>query len=248
MAILDISYLAAAGGGIVSFLSPCVLPLVPAYLCFVTGATLDELAGTEDEQAKVPVSHAFQASLAFVLGFSTVFVSLGASASAVSAVLTEHLAVLAQVAGVIIIVLGLHYVGVFRIAFLNREMRFNPARKLPGWFGAYVVGIAFAFGWTPCIGPILATILAIAASRDTLGFGVSLLAVYSLGLGIPFVIAALGIQSFSGFFLMFRRHIRKVEMVAGALLIVTGVMFLTGTFQALSYILLDLFPALQEIG
>lgn len=248
MAALELSYLAAAGGGIASFLSPCVLPLVPAYLCFVTGATLDELAGTEDQQAKISTSRALTSSVAFVLGFSTVFVSLGASASAVNSLLTEHLQFLAQAAGVVIIILGLHYVGVFRIAFLNREMRFNPVQKLPGWFGAYVVGIAFAFGWTPCIGPILATVLAIAASRDTLGYGVSLLAVYSLGLGIPFIIAALGIQSFSGFFQSFRRHLRTVEMVAGVLLIATGVMFLTGTFQTLSYLMLDLFPTLAEIG
>ncbi len=128
------------------------------------------------------------------------------------------------------------------------SIRFNPVQKLPGWFGAYVVGLAFAFGWTPCIGPILGGILAIAASRDTLGFGVSLLAVYSLGLGVPFIIAALGIQSFSSFFQRFRRHLRTVEMGAGVLLIVTGVMFLTGTFQTLSYLMLDLFPALSKIG
>jgi cytochrome c-type biogenesis protein len=245
---LDISYLAAAGGGIASFLSPCVLPLVPAYLCFVTGATLDELAGSDEDAAKVPVLHALTSALSFVLGFSTVFVALGASASAVNAVLNEHMVLLGQVAGAIIIILGLHYVGLFRIAFLNREMRFNPATKLPGWFGAYVVGLAFAFGWTPCIGPILGTILAIAGSRDTLGYGVSLLAVYSLGLGVPFILAALGIRSFTGFFQGFRRHLRTVEMVAGVLLIGAGVMFLTGSMQELAYLMQEWFPGFQEIG
>lgn len=248
MAALDISYLAAAGGGIASFLSPCVLPLVPAYLCYVTGASLEELAATDGREKAVPATRTLALALAFVLGFSTVFVALGASASAVNAVLSEHMTVLAQVAGVVIIVLGLHYVGLFRIAVLNRELRFNPTAKLPGWLGAYVIGIAFAFGWTPCIGPILATILTIAASRETLGFGVSLLAVYSLGLGIPFIIAAMGIRSFSGFFQRFRRHFRTVELFVGVLLIATGVMFLTGTFQTLSYVFLDLFPALAEIG
>jgi len=248
LAGIEISYLAAAGGGIASFLSPCVLPLVPAYLCFVTGSTLDELAGSEDQVASVPAARAFSSALAFVLGFSTVFVALGASASAVSAGLRDNQALLAQVAGVIIIVLGLHYVGLFRIALLNREIRFNPTTKLPGWFGAYVVGIAFAFGWTPCIGPILGTILAIAATRDTLGFGVSLLAVYSLGLGVPFIVAALGIRSFAGFFQGFRRHLRTVEMAAGVLLIATGVMFLTGSFQELGYLMQEWFPGLEQVG
>jgi cytochrome c-type biogenesis protein len=214
----------------------------------VTGSTLDELAGADDQADGVPVSHALSSALAFVFGFSTVFVSLGASASVISAGLRDNQALLAQVAGVIIIVLGLHYAGLFRIALLNREIRFNPTTKLPGELGAYVVGIAFAFGWTPCIGPILGTILAIAATRDTLGFGVSLLAVYSLGLGVPFIIAALGIRSFSGFFQSFRRHLRTVEMVAGVFLIGTGVMFLTGSFQEMGYLLQEWFPGLENIG
>ena len=248
MAALEISYLAAAGGGIASFLSPCVLPLVPAYVCYITGSSLEELAETDIRQGGVPATHTFLSALAFVLGFSSVFVALGASASAVNALLSEHMTVLAQVAGAVIIVLGLHYVGLFRIAFLNRDIRFNAAANLPGWLGAYVIGVAFAFGWTPCVGPILATILTIAASQDTLGFGVSLLAVYSLGLGIPFIVAAMGIQFFSGFFQRFRRHLRTVELFVGVLLIATGVMFLTGTFQTLSYVFLEMFPALAEIG
>lgn len=245
---LGLSYVAAAGGGIASFLSPCVLPLVPAYICFVTGASLEDLAREENTKNTGLALRALASSVAFVLGFSTVFILLGATASAVSGLIRDHLDLLAQISGAVIIVLGLHYVGVFRIAVLYREMRFNPTKKLPGWFGAYVIGVAFAFGWTPCIGPILATILAIAASRDTLSFGVSLLAVYSLALGIPFIIAAIGIQSFSGFFQLFRRHLRKVEMAAGGLLIATGVMFLTGTFQILSYVFLDMFPALGDLG
>ena len=139
-------------------------------------------------------------------------------------------------------------VGLFRIAALNREIRFNPTEKLPGWFGAYIVGLAFAFGWTPCIGPILATILAIAASCDTLAFGISLLAVYSLPLGVPFIVTAIGIQSFSRFFQLFRRHLRKVEVIAGSLLIVTGVMFLSNTFQTLSSVIVGMFPTLGDIG
>ncbi len=242
----DISYLAAAGGGLISFLSPCVLPLVPAYLCFLAGVSLEELTGKEAARPVMP--RALLAALAFVLGFTTVFVTMGASASAVSGLVMQHMGVIGKVAGVVIIVLGLHYVGLFRIALLDRELRFNPRRIWGGWIGAYVIGLAFAFGWTPCIGPILATILTIAASRESLGFGTSLLTVYSLGLGIPFLLAALAVKPFLKFVGRFRAHLHKVEMGAGALLVVTGVMIFTNSLQSMGFYLLEMFPALGNIG
>ena len=243
----DISYLAAVGGGLVSFLSPCVLPLVPGYMCFLTGASLEQLT-TRDAAAREVMPRAVASALAFVMGFTTVFVIMGASASAINAFVFEHIEVIGKVAGALIVVLGLHYMGLLRIPLLNREARFNPERISGGWVGAYVIGLAFAFGWTPCIGPILGTILAIAGTEDSLGFGVSLLTVYSLALGIPFVIAAFALKPFMDFARRFRRHIRKVEMGAGALLVVTGVMMFTNSLQTLGFYLLETFPALGAIG
>ncbi len=260
MAAAELSYAAAAAGGALSFLSPCVLPLVPAYLCFVAGTTLDQLAGagagTEagmqgSAAAADPAlaRRAVLASLAFIAGFSTIFILLGASASAISHLLVQHIAVIAKVAGVVIIGFGLHYMGLLRIALLNREARFSPKpRPEFGLLGAYVVGLAFAFGWTPCIGPILATILTIAASRQDLSYGVSLLAVYALGLGIPFFAAALAINPFLRFVRTFRRHLRKVEIGAGLLMVVTGLLIFLGSLGMIGTYLLDLFPALARIG
>ncbi len=247
MSQFDITYLAAAGGGLVSFLSPCVLPLVPAYLCFLTGATLDELSAGGGANSALR-RHVVLSALAFVLGFSSVFMSLGASASAVNALLIHHMEGLAQIAGVVIILFGLHFMGLFRIAAFNRQFRFDPIGRPPGWFGAYLIGLAFGFGWTPCIGPILAAILAVAASRETLGDGVALLGAYSAGLGVPFLLAALGVPVFLGFTARMGAHMRKLELATGGLLVVTGALFLSGTFQTFSYILLEAFPVLGEIG
>lgn len=244
---MEMSFAVAALGGAISFLSPCVLPLVPAYLCFVAGTTLERLTGPEDE-AEASYRKVLPAAIAFVLGFTTVFVALGASASAVNRLLLGNFEIISQIAGAVIIVFGLHYMGLFRIALLYREARFNPDRIGGGAIGAYVVGLAFAFGWTPCIGPILATILTLAASSDSLERGVALLTVYSLGLGVPFLLAALAIKPFMKFLTRFRRHLRKVEIGAGLLLVATGVMMLTGTFSQFGYYLLEAFPALGRIG
>lgn len=247
MAAVEISYLAAAGGGLISFLSPCVLPLVPAYLCFIAGTSLDKLT----EPAEVDPALARRVALmavVFVLGFSTVFVLLGASASAVNGLVMDHLDVLGRVAGIAIVIFGLHFMGVFRIPFLYREARFHMASSPAGWLGAYLVGVAFAFGWTPCVGPVLATILALAATDDSLGFGVSLLAVYSLGLGIPFIAAALGVKPFMRFMRGFRGHLRKVEIAAGGMMVATGVLIFFNSLQVLSYWLLEAFPLLATIG
>lgn len=259
MADLNISYFAAAAGGLLSFLSPCVLPLVPAYLCFIAGTSLEELTRAESEGA-APGSEALTRRVAlgavgFVLGFSTVFVALGASASAINPFILAHKEILGRVAGVIIIVFGLHYMGVLRIAFLNREARFQPERMgdvtkslWMQFLSPYVIGLAFAFGWTPCIGPILATILAVAASQESLRAGVLLLAAYSLGLGIPFLAAAFAIRGFLAFARRIRRHMQKIEIAAGLLLAGTGLLMAIGSFEKIAIFLLNTFPILAKLG
>ncbi len=247
MSGFEISYLAAAGGGLISFLSPCVLPLVPAYLCFITGSSLERFTAEGEAEAGL-VTRAVLLAIVFVLGFTTVFVLLGASASAITGLVRGQMDIIGKIAGAVIVLLGLHYMGLFRIAVLDRELRFNPDRGAGGWIGAYVIGLAFAFGWTPCIGPILATILTIAATRDSLDFGISLLAVYSLALGIPFVLAALALKPFMSFARRFRHHLGKVEKGAGALLVATGVLIFTNTLQTFGFYLLEAFPVLGTIG
>jgi cytochrome c-type biogenesis protein len=244
---LTVSVQAALLAGIISFLSPCVLPLVPSYLCFITGASLDELSN-QDGTSGAQQRWALVAALMFVLGFSTVFVTLGASASVAGQLLREHLGVLSQIAGVFIILMGLHFLGVFKLALMNREARYHQQSRPVGLLGAYGIGLAFAFGWTPCIGPILATILTIAASEQDVARGAGLLAIYSLGLGIPFLLAAAGVGTFIGFLGKFRRHLGTVERVMGGLLVLTGIMFLTGSMQTMAYWFLEQFPWLATIG
>lgn len=241
----QVSYLAALIAGLVSFLSPCVLPLVPPYLVYLAGTSLERLADAEAEP-RVKRETVVAAAL-FVLGFSTVFVSLGASASVIGSLIRTYSGPLSTVAGVVIIVMGLHFLGVFQIAFLMREKRATVAKPVGLW-GAYVMGLAFAFGWTPCIGPILAAILAVAASEQTVAKGASLLAVYSLGLGIPFMLAAFAVEPFAAFLARFKKHLRRVEQVMGALLVLTGIAFLTGSINEMSVWLLEVFPGLGNIG
>jgi cytochrome c-type biogenesis protein len=238
------SILTAFFGGLLSFLSPCVLPLVPPYLCFITGASLDDLT----ENQAISRKRTLFAALAFVLGFSTVFVLLGATASVAGQYLREHLPLLAQLAGVVIILMGLHFLGVFRFAFINREKRYQQEARPAGLLGAYAVGLAFAFGWTPCIGPVLATILAVAASEDSVGQGAFLLAVYSAGLGVPFLLAAVAVGKFLGFLKRFAKHLNIVEKAMGVLLILAGIAFLTGLHQNFAYWLLETFPIFSKIG
>jgi cytochrome c-type biogenesis protein len=241
----DVTLVAALFAGLVSFLSPCVLPLVPPYLVYLAGASLERLA----EGGHVP--HAKRATVAaaalFVLGFSTVFVSLGASASVIGSLIRIYSFELGIVAGLAIIIMGLHFLGVFRIGFLNREKRMEMVKPVGLW-GAYAMGLAFAFGWTPCIGPILAVILAVAASEATVARGAGLLAVYSLGLGIPFMLAAFAIEPFAALLARFRDHLAYVERVIGGLLVLTGIAFLTGFVTTASFWLLETFPALGRIG
>jgi cytochrome c-type biogenesis protein len=241
----DVTYLAALIAGLVSFLSPCVLPLVPPYLVYLAGTSLERFADREPEP-RVKRETVLAACL-FVLGFSTVFVALGASASAVGSLIRAYSGPLATIAGVIIIIMGLHFLGLTRIAWLYRQKRMEVAKPVGLW-GAYVMGLAFAFGWTPCIGPILAAILAVAAAEQTVAKGASLLAVYSLGLGIPFVIAAFAIEPFAAFLARFRKHLLRVEQAMGALLVLTGIAFLTGSINNMSVWLLEAFPVLGKIG
>jgi len=240
----DVTISAAAAAGLLSFLSPCVLPLVPPYLTFIAGTTIEDVAFERVSRARRDV---FLAACLFVLGFSTVFVALGATASFFGQVLREHIATLSLLAGLAIIAMGLHFLGLFRLAWLYKEKRVHVERPLGIW-GAYIMGLAFAFGWTPCIGPILAAILAIAASEETAARGAGLLAIYSLGLGIPFLVAAVAFEPFIGFLKRFRRHFGIVERVVGVLLVATGIGFLTGTMQSLSYWLLETFPGLANLG
>ena len=242
----DVSYLAALIAGLVSFLSPCVLPLVPPYLVYLAGTSLERFEAHEPER-RVKRETVFAAVL-FVAGFSTVFVALGASASVIGTLIRAYSEPLAIVAGILIIVMGLHFLGVFRIALLSREARLQVTNQAAGPIGAYVMGLAFAFGWTPCIGPVLAAILAVAGSEQTVSHGALLLAAYSLGLGIPFIIAGLFASPFLGFMKRFRRHLGTVEKVMGGLLVVTGVLFITGGMASISYWLLETFPGLANIG
>jgi cytochrome c-type biogenesis protein len=241
----NVTIAAALTAGTLSFLSPCVLPLVPPYLVYLAGTSLERLA--DAEPAATVKRDTIVASILFVAGFSTVFVALGAGASVIGAVLRAYSDVLATIAGIAIIVMGLHFLGLTRIDLLMREKRAEMARPVGLW-GAYAMGLAFAFGWTPCIGPILAAILAVAASEATIAKGAGLLAVYSLGLGIPFVIAALAIEPFAAFLARFRAHLAAVERVMGGLLVLTGIAFLTGFISQASYWLLEAFPVLGQIG
>jgi cytochrome c-type biogenesis protein len=244
---LDVTSGMALLAGIISFLSPCVLPLVPPYLCFITGASLEQLSESDGAMA-AQRRRTLLSALFFVLGFSTVFILMGVSASYVGQLLRAWLPVLAQVAGVFIILMGLNFLGVFKLGFLSREKRYHAETRPAGLIGAYGVGLAFAFGWTPCIGPVLAMILTLAATEQDMARGAGLLAVYSAGLGIPFLLAAAGIGTFLGFFRRFRSQMRNVERAMGLLLVLTGVMFLTGYMQAFSYWLIEQFPWLATIG
>src|SRR5215213_6063076 len=220
--MLEVSFAAALFGGLISFLSPCVLPLVPPYLSYLAGVTLDEMQARDDWAVR---RRAILTALLFVAGFTTVFVLPGAA----------------------IIVMGLHFMGLFRIGFLYREARLTVDKSLDVW-GAYVMGLAFAFGWTPCIGPILAAILAVAGSETSVWRGAALLAVYSAGLGIPFLLAALAMNPFVALLKRMRSRFAYVEKAMGALLVLTGIGFLSGWVQTASYWLLEAFPGLGRLG
>lgn len=244
---VEISYAGALLAGLLSFLSPCVLPLVPPYLCFIGGVSFEQL--THDQEADAALKRrVLLAAVVFVLGFSVIFVAFGATASVIGQVLARHADLLAKIAGGIIILLGLHFLGLFKISLLQREARFHPERKPAGLIGAFVIGMAFAFGWTPCVGPALAAILFVASSDDQVLYGASLLLVYALGIGIPFILAAAAIGPFMTFMQRFRRHLGRIEQVMGGLLVLTGILFITGSMSEIAYWILEAFPALGRIG
>ncbi|HUS52567.1 MAG TPA: cytochrome c biogenesis protein CcdA [Thermohalobaculum sp.] len=245
---MEISILTAFAGGIISFLSPCVLPLAPPYLAYLGGTTLDQISGEDQEVDPRLARHVFISACFFVAGLATVFVILGATASVLGQVLLQYKVELARISGGVIVVLGLHFLHIIRIPFLNREARFDGPARAGSHGTSYVIGIAFAFGWTPCIGPILGTILALAAQEETITSGTLLLAVYALGLGMPFLIAAAFIGPFLRWARGFRRHMGLVEKLMGVLLVAVGLLMMFEQFERIAYWLLETFPVLATFG
>ncbi|MGC6472958.1 MAG: cytochrome c biogenesis CcdA family protein [Parvibaculales bacterium] len=246
------SLLIAAFGGLLSFLSPCVLPLVPGYLCFAAGMEFEELAEADKQTVYARV---LPTALAFVLGFSVVFISLGAGAAAINPLILGHKEILGKIAGVFIIALGLHMTGIIRFSFLQKELRVNARvetgdSKIRQWqlMAAFGLGLAFAFGWTPCIGPILATILTLAASSDSLTQGTVLLTAYALGLGVPFILTSLGVSHFLQTSARLKQNMRTIEISTGILLAATGILIYLGSLQGLASHLLDWMPFLAKLG
>jgi cytochrome c-type biogenesis protein len=240
-------YFGVALAGLVSFLSPCVLPLVPPYLGYLGGMTLEQMT---DEKGldNAAWRRVVIAAICFVLGFSTVFVGLGAGASAFGQVIQTYKAEMAIVAGLLIALFGLHFLGILRIPLLYCEARYHTDMKGASYLGSYLIGLAFAFGWTPCVGPILATVLTVAANEASLGAGVKLLAAYSLGLGVPFVLAAVAIGPFMGFMKRFRRHMGRVEQFMGAVLLITGLLFAGEALGWVREAVFALVPAVESVS
>ena len=222
--------LAAFFAGLISFLSPCVLPLVPGYVSLISGAGVEELKAQDTKLLR----RVMLQSVMFILGFSVVFITLGALSTSVGQLLTRYKSTLAQVAGVVIILFGLHLTGIFRINALYADKRLHGVKGGASPWGAFVIGFAFAFGWTPCVGPILAVILTFAAEQDTVWKGIGLLAIYSLGLAVPFLLTSLGIERFLVFYKRFQKHMHMLEVASGGLLIVLGVLLVMGRFNVIS--------------
>ena len=233
----------AAAAGVLSFLSPCVLPIVPPYLAYMGGISINDM--NEDAAARRRVT---LSALFFVLGLSTVFLLLGFTASAFGRFFLQNQTLFVSAAGVVIMVFGAHFIGVYRIGFLDREMRMDAGDRGGSAFGAYVLGLAFAFGWTPCIGPILGSILSIAASQADVARGTTLLAAYAVGLGIPFLLVAMFFPRLTGVMNWMKRHMEQIEKTMGLLLWTVGLLMLTGKFTDFSWWLNEQFPALQAFG
>ena len=233
--------LVAATAGVLSFLSPCVLPIVPPYLAFMAGASMEEMAGHRRPQV-------LRAAAFFVLGLSTVFLLLGLAASTLGRALLAWQEQMTLLAGVVIVIFGLHFLGLLRIPLFARDVRFEARAEAGTALGAYLFGLAFAFGWTPCIGPVLGAILSLAVQGGSAGRGLLLMGAYAVGLGVPFLLAALFLGRAMGVMSGLRRHMAAVERATGALLVAVGVLMLTGAFSDLSFWLLETFPALGLIG
>ncbi|HKL04777.1 MAG TPA: cytochrome c biogenesis protein CcdA [Roseovarius sp.] len=229
--------------GVISFLSPCVLPIVPPYLAYISGVALTDLTDRSQARAK-----AFVPAVFFVLGLSTVFLFLGFTASAIGSIFLQYQGWFNTIAGIVVMIFGAHFVGVYRIGFLDREARVDVGDRGGSAFGAYVLGLAFAFGWTPCIGPQLGAILSLAASEANVARGTLLLAIYAIGLGVPFLLVAAFLPRLSGLMGWMKRHMERIERVMGLLLWTIGLLMLTGGFSAFSFWLLETFPALAVLG
>jgi len=229
--------------GVISFLSPCVLPIVPPYLAYISGVALTDLTDRSQARAK-----AFVPAVFFVLGLSTVFLFLGFTASAIGSIFLQYQGWFNTIAGIVVMIFGAHFVGVYRIGFLDREARVDVGDRGGSAFGAYVLGLAFAFGWTPCIGPQLGAILSLAASEANVARGTVLLAIYAIGLGVPFLLVAAFLPRLSGLMGWMKRHMERIERVMGLLLWTIGLLMLTGGFSAFSFWLLETFPALAVLG
>jgi cytochrome c-type biogenesis protein len=232
-------YFIAIGAGLLSFLSPCVLPLIPGYISFVSGQSLQEIINQKKNKLK-PL-------ILFCLGFSTVFILLGATASVIGQIFLQNSDVLRIVAGFIIIIFSLQLIGILNLNFLNFEKRFE-AKKTNNIFFPYLIGLAFGFGWTPCIGPILGSILALASMEETLLRAITLLSFYSLGLSIPFVLSGYLIQRFLIFSKNIKKNINLISKVGGSILLITGILILTNQLQTLGFYILNTFPVLQQFG
>ena len=228
----EVSIATAFLAGLVSFLSPCVLPLVPGYISIISGSSLDQLKAQEKDSALFRT--VLMNSIMFIIGFSITFILLGATATWIGQVFLRRRRLLGQLAGLILIVFGIHLMGIFKINFLYRDKRFHNVEKPRGLLGALVLGFAFAFGWTPCIGPILSGVLTIASTKQTVTEGMFLLAVYSAGLGIPFILTSLALNKFLTFYGRFKKHFHAVEVVSGALVVAVGVLILTGSLTRLA--------------
>ncbi|HEY2982085.1 MAG TPA: cytochrome c biogenesis protein CcdA [Anaerolineales bacterium] len=223
---------AAFAAGLISFLSPCVLPLVPGYISIISGSSLEQLKEQQNDSSLLRT--VLLNSIMFIVGFSITFILLGATATWIGQILLSRMRLLGQIAGLILIVFGFHLIGIVKFNFLYRDKRFHNVQKPRGLLGALVLGLAFAFGWTPCIGPILAGILTIASTKQTVAEGMFLLAVYSAGLGIPFLLTSLALNKFLTFYGRFKKHFHAVEVVSGALVIAVGVLILTGNLARLA--------------
>jgi len=229
----------AFAAGLISFLSPCVLPLIPGYISYISGSSLNELVEKKNVNL-VPI-------ILFTVGFSIVFIIFGAASTFIGQVLLQNSYELRIIAGLIIIVLSLHIIGIINIRFFNYEKRIQTNIS-KNFFSPILIGMAFAFGWTPCIGPILGSILVLASTEDSLGMGILLLSFYSIGLAIPFILSGYLMQKFLIFSKNFKKNINKVSKIGGVILLITGVLIITNQLQALGYYLLDVFPFLQNFG
>jgi cytochrome c-type biogenesis protein len=242
---LDVTAGGAFVAGLLSFVSPCVLPLVPPYLAYMGGVSIEELNESGRSRLRLAV---MLAALCFVAGFSTVFVILGATASWIGQAVSAHLGLLGYAAGFFICLMGLHFLHLFRIPLLDRTVRIGLADRPAGLIGAFVIGLAFGFGWSPCVGPVLAAILLMAGARDSAGEGARLLFIYSLGIGVPFLVAAAFASSFMRWSARFRSRLGAIEKAIGVLLIVAGVLIFTGQMSEIANWLIDVFPVLGKIG